>query len=154
MSFRFETGLEGAYINNKASEIFLWPPVWLFLPFHRKTLLTLSIMLQPPTGLISNQEDWVVFSSRWRKALILQIVPNTPTPTEEKYHRFTGVRKQQFHYKNIFDKFFFLFSYFIYFVKNLYILYIYIVSQLIGLVWFYGISTFVGYLTPNPFLFK
>ena len=21
-----------------------------------------------------------------------------------------------------------------------------------GLVWFYGISTFVGYLTPNPFL--
>ena len=24
----------------------------------------------------------------------------------------------------------------------------------IGLVWFYGISTFVGYLTSNPFLFK
>ncbi len=23
-----------------------------------------------------------------------------------------------------------------------------------GLVWFYGISTFVGYLTPNPFLCK
>ena len=23
-----------------------------------------------------------------------------------------------------------------------------------GLVWFYGISTFVGYLTPNPFLYK
>ena len=25
---------------------------------------------------------------------------------------------------------------------------------IIGLVWFYGISTFVGYLTPNPFLCK
>ena len=24
----------------------------------------------------------------------------------------------------------------------------------LGLVWFYGISTFVGYLTPNPFLCK
>ena len=23
-----------------------------------------------------------------------------------------------------------------------------------GLVWFYGISTFVGYLMPNPFLYK
>ena len=23
-----------------------------------------------------------------------------------------------------------------------------------GLVWFYGISTFIGYLTPNPFLCK
>ena len=27
-------------------------------------------------------------------------------------------------------------------------------NGLFGLVWFYGISTFVGYLTPNPFLCK
>ena len=36
--------------------------------------------------------------------------------------------------------------------------YIEIVQKLLdGLVWFvgfYGISTFVGYLTPNPFLYK
>ena len=27
-------------------------------------------------------------------------------------------------------------------------------SGLVWFVWFYGISTFVGYLTPNPFLCK
>ena len=26
--------------------------------------------------------------------------------------------------------------------------------QIFGLIWFYGISTIVGYLTPNPFLCK
>ena len=33
-------------------------------------------------------------------------------------------------------------------------LYIYIKYKAFGLLGFYGISTFVGYLMPNPFLYK
>ena len=31
---------------------------------------------------------------------------------------------------------------------------VYIIYTIVWFVWFYGISTFVGYLTPNPFLCK
>ena len=33
-------------------------------------------------------------------------------------------------------------------------IYIYTGNGLVWFGWFYGISTFVGYLTPNPFLCK